>query len=381
MEKQDAKQDALSWKTNWRIPNGNAAGLKVISGDNPEIRFTPAPHGARPLWFCFQIKPPPGATPESGKLRLVLEHYDTLPGAVDPSECCPVFRPAGQWWMRLSGGRPETTPDGRTAAAWMVNRPTAPMDVALGFPYVDSDLRQLLDRSRGFWQSDPIGISSGGRPLIRLANEYNAGARFPSGLYLVARLRGNDMPAAWVLDGILQRLASAKNNPFLIWAVPLADPDAVAAGAWHSPPDMANDWADTPARHETTVLRSDITRWHNACRAVLAINLQAAPLREKSGIYCELPDAQQHPEKHAQALKWANVMQHKLGQEFAAPEFVRVAAPGKQCFLSWTAIALNEICALTLRVPWVGTGAVGFSPKKYREAGRYIADALIEKRR
>ena len=91
METPDATPSSPGWTADGRIPGGNAAGLKIIPGDCPEIRFTPAPRGTRPLWFCFQVKPPPAAGPGNGKLRLVLEHYDTLAGARDPAECCPVF--------------------------------------------------------------------------------------------------------------------------------------------------------------------------------------------------------------------------------------------------------------------------------------------------
>ncbi len=385
MEKRDATAPP-GWEADGRIPGGNAAGVAFITaGDTPELRFTPDPRGARPLWFCFQVKPPAAAAnPESGKLRLVLEHYATLAGARDPAECCPVFKPAGQWWMRLPAGRPELAPDGRACAVWSVNAPTAPMTVALGFPYAYGDLRQLLDRSHGFWQADPVGLSAGGNQLLRLANAYNAGTRFPGALYLVARMRGNDMPAAWVLDGMLQRFAGARHNPFMVWAVPLADPDAARSGAWHSAPDAAGDWSASAARQETAVLENDIIRWRGAGRAALAINLQAAPLHEKSGIFCVLPDAQRHPEMHAQALKWAHVIQHKLGPEFAAPEFV-CAGPAPAAGGGWFHDRLASepfgVCAITVHVPWSGAGEIGFSPKKYREAGRNLADALMEKRR
>ncbi|MCA1809786.1 MAG: hypothetical protein ABR497_05865 [Kiritimatiellia bacterium] len=372
-------QTEIGWQVDTAVECGNVAAVRVVAGANPEVRFSPAPRGVSPLWFSFRIKAQPGAEHDaaSGKLRLVLEHYDTLAGAETPHECCPVFRPAGQWWMHLPAARPEQTQDGRMDATWTLNCAVEYMDVALGFPYTDQDLHQFVDKSRAAWQLDCIGVSAGGRELLRLSNAYAAGGKFTGGLYLLARQRGCDMPAAWVLDGMLQRLASAKNNPFMIWAVPLADPDAVQAGAWFSAPDMTGDWG-LIQHHEVALLLRDLARWRAACRPALVINLQAAPLRERAGIYCELPDAKIQPEMQAQALKWAHVMQHKLGAEFAADPFVRedTMSNGRLPM----AMAAEGICAMTLHVPWAAAGTTIFSQKKYREVGRRLADALIEKR-
>ena len=379
------KEQSLILET--RFPGGNATRARVVDGDPAELHFTCDPKGGRPLWFWLRVKPSAEGHAPDAKLRLVLEHYDTLAGAQQPGECCPVYRQEGQWWMRLPAGKPERAADGCVSATWTVNLPAEPLEIALCHPYEPGDLRQLVEKSRGVWERQRIGLSRGGRDLVRLANGYDAGSRFPGGLYLVARERGGDMPAAWLLDGLLQRLAGAKNNPFLTWAVPLVDADGEHSGMWHSEPDILCGWGGGAAeRHETVVLKQDVMRWRACCRPSLAISICAAPASEIGGIYCELPDQEACGELHAQALKWAHVMQTKLGAELASSEFVRsVRKDASSCsaevrFHDWMAREVG-ICALTLCIPWASAGETSFSQKKYREAGRNVADALIEKRR
>lgn len=371
------------WQVNPQIPLGNAVGLQPPLPETAEVRFTPDPRGTRPLWFHFKLQlnqtAEPAAQSADPKLRLVMAHYQTMLGAKHPAECRPVFKPPGQWWTRLPAGRLEETPDGQMNAVWVLNQPLDGMEIALNFPYTDVELQQLWERGQDFWQSDAIGFSQAARQIVRLANAYTAGKRFPGGLYLMARAHGCDMPAAWVLDGMLQRFSVSKNNPFAIWAVPLADPDAFHAGASYSAPSMQTAWNKPWNRHEIKILQQDIAAWLSVCRPVLAVNLQAAPLAEKTGIYACLPSENTHPEARAQALKWANVIKSKLGGQYAAQDFVR-PEQNSDNFQDWFAEVSGQVCALTLHIPWASSSETVFSPKKYREAGRGIADALLEKR-
>lgn len=378
--------NAQAFYVDTRFPGGNATRVRLIEGDPLQLQFTCEPKGVRPLWFHIRLKPNTEIKPApDAKIRLVLEHYDTLAGAQQPGECCPVYRPSGQWWMRLPPGKVERTEDGRLSAVWTLNAPSEPLEVALCPPYEPVDLRQLVEKSRGAWLQERLGLSQGGRDLLRLANGYDSATRFTGGLYVMARERGADMPSAWLLDGLLQRLAGAKNNPFLTWAVPLADVDGAHSGAWHSEPDLHTGWLGISSeRHEVAMLKRDVLRWRGCCRvASLGLSIRAAALGETSGIYCEVPDASACGEFHAQALKWAHVIQAKLGSEFAAPEFIRPVekkSGSGGLFHDWAAQEAG-ICALTLCVPWASAGETVFSQKKYREAGKNVADALMEKRR
>jgi hypothetical protein len=368
-------------KNRARLDAGNVSRVRFVSGNPPEIQFCPDPKGSRSLWFYFQAKGPDEESPAdpSGKLSLVLEHYETLAGAKDPSECAPLYRVGGQWWARMSPGKPEQTADGRMNATWVINQPEEDFEVALCYPYEDSDLKKLVDKKDGVWMRDMIGLSPGGRPISRLANAHEKSTRFPNGLFVVARERGCDMPAAWLLDGLLQRLASAKKNPFLTWAIPIADPDAARSGAWRSEPDLGTAWREDSPRQEVHVIAADLARWKARCQPSLALSICAAELSETGGIYCTLPDGDKHKEQHQLAQKWANVVLQKLGKDFASPEFVRSAKDAGSSFPDWLA-GTSGLCGLTLHVPWVSAGDTIFSPKKFRDAGRLIADALVEKR-
>ena len=381
-----AMSNAQPFFVDTRFPGGNATRVRILEGDPLQVHFTCDPKGVPPLWFQLRLKPNPDAAPKpDAKLRLVLEHYDALAGAQQPMECCPVYRPAGQWWMRLPAGKIERTEDGRCSASWVLNISAEPLDVALCPPYEPGDLRQLVEKSRGAWKQERIGLSLGWRDVWRVANGCEASAgHFTGGLYIVARERGADMPSAWLLDGLLQRLAGAKNNPFMTWAVPLADADGAHSGAWFSGPDLHTGWmTGFGGRYEAALLKQDILRWRGGCRPSLGLSIRAAAPAETGGIYCELPDGGAYGEIHAQALKWAHVIQDKLGKEFAAADFVRAAdqtVPRGARFHDWMAGEAG-ICALTLCVPWAVAGETVFSQKKYREAGKNAADALIEKRR
>lgn len=376
-----------------RLHAENVSRVRFVPGKTPELHVSPDPKGTRPLWFYFRgkVRIPGGQTDadpassselrldKTGKLRLVLEHYDTLAGAGEPSECNPLFRVDGQWWARLPRGTPIHTPDGRTSATWLMNAPEQDFEIALCYPYENADLKKLTEKKGGSWRRDVIGLSQGGNPIARLANSHERDPRFSSGLFLVGRERGCDMSAAWVLDGLLQRLATAKKNPFLTWAIPLADPDAARSGAWRSEPDLATQWDPHSSRPEIHAIQADLKRWKARCKPALGLSICAAELSEVSGITCTLPDPDRYKEQHQFGLKWANVLKQKLGSDFASPDFVRPAAHPKAGFTDWLAGSKN-LCGLTLHIPWCRSGDTVLSPKKYRDAGRLIADGLIEKK-
>ena len=331
------------------------------------MTFTCDPVGRVPLWFRLKVSAKEGKTiaDESGHLRLVLEHYDTLSGAESPQECYPVQKAEGKFWVRMSSGKVERTEDGRVSASWLLNRSVDHFEVALSFPYEDVDLHQLINKMHGEWQLDAVGVSAGGRDVKRVSSSYGHERRYRGGIYIVARENGMDMPAAWVLDGLLQRVDVLKHNPYLIWAVPVADPDGARSGAGGIGADREDGWGGALSKQETTVIEKDLARWRNCCDGSLLLRIRAAALSEVGGIYCEVAEGA----VGAEAVKWANVMQQKLGNQYTSAPFIREVARMPEV----------GVPALTVCVPWCVAGGVVLTQKKYREAGRLLADALLAK--
>lgn len=368
-------RDDKSIHVETRMAGGNACRVRFVRETLPTLYFIPDPKGGFPCWFYFRLKSKDGTkiTQEKESLRLVMEHYDTLAGAHTPDECYPVYKASGQFWVRLPQGRIDRQADGRVCATWIITKPADDFELALCFPYEETDMKQLAGRGRGVWAIDSIGLSTHGREIRRFSNQYDMHG-YSSSLYCIARTNGCDMPAAWLLDGLLQRLQSVKNNPFMTWAVPLADPD----GYWYGAGLPAESFdPGHPTKQEHVVIRKDLDRWRQHGAGALILDIQAASLRETDGIYCTLPHAQRFPEWHERTLKWAHVIANKLGTAFASADFVRTTEESHRCN---GLVSIMEVPSLTLFIPWCYTGDATFSAKKYREAGKAVADALIEKR-
>jgi hypothetical protein len=362
-----------------RMQGGNAARLRFEEDNPPRLIFSADPKGGRPLWFYFRttLNQEAVALSPDAKLSVILDHYETMVGTDNVRECLPVYMAKNQFWVRMSPGKVERTRDGRLRALWSVNLNADEFEFALCYPYGPNELRQLMDKLRGTWRRDGIGLSQSGREVRRVSNSYEHSTKLHSGIYLVAREHGCDMPAGWVLDGALQRLSSVKNNPFVTWAVALLDEDGAHAGATASQPDMLTGWCtDAGSRHEQEIVKQDVRLWRSACKGAFVVALKAAELRDTDGVYCEVPDEKEYPAAHAQAVKWAHVIADKLGTAYAAKSFVRSASGGR--IHDWVA-ASADLPALTLCVPWCAIGDTVLSPKKYRDIGKLLADALIEK--
>jgi len=378
----------MSLKVRSRIPYGNARAVQVkTDGEMPAVHFSVDPHGEpQCLWFCFTLEETePAATPADGKLRLVLDHCDNLAGVTDPSLLMPVYRPSDKGWFRTKRGDVHTEEDGRCSVAWEVNYPSPALDVAFCFPYGKDEVGRLVHKSKGYWQTDKIGLSHNGRPLMRLRNNPTAPGKRP-GLYLIARQHAGETPGSWVLDGVLEHLSRTRKNPFLVWTVPLCDVDGIHGGDYGAhglPYDMNCGWGATPRRHEHVVIQNDLARWQERCTPTLAIDFHAPGPCETGGVYCRLPPPESNPELHKEAVKWAHTLKDALTDEFAAEKFERAEEePGPlpgHSFLRYVAGTLG-VCAVTVETPYAMVGTTPLSQKAYREIGRRISDALIRRK-
>jgi hypothetical protein len=376
------------------LPYGNAGEVSVIELDGrTEVHFCPDPHGGPEcLWFCFRLVWQ-GA---QEKVQLVLEHVDNMLGGHEPQSMRPVICWSGGQaeeagaWQRLGKGQVMERPDGQRRVAWELNPPQGQggalfADVAYCYPYGPPDVEALVQEAGGYWRVDSIGLSQGGRPLLRLSNDYGQADGQRPGLYLMARQHSGETPGSWVLDGFLRAVAALGDQAPLVWAVPLTNVDGVLGGDYgkdNYPYDLNRAWGRPPMRHEVLVLQSDIRRWTERCRPALVLDMHAPGACERTGIYCYLPDPAVHSRFHREALSWTTAIKGALTPTYAAECFERVARyPSRWETPRCTGYCWSRhgVCGLGVETPYAMVSDLVLTREGYREAGARMAEGVIEK--
>lgn len=372
-----------------RFPGGNARVLELRQPPEAEVVFTPDPRGgAEAMWFdfCLEDQATEGAVPDT--LTLTLRFFSNLQGGGgDPLCCRPVVRQTGKNWQRLSAPVMRHLPDGQPLQQWQIPYPVIRTEIALGHPYGPDDLRSLLQRSKGYWHEAAIGLTGSGKMLTRLDNQAQLPARTgqPRGLYLLARQVAGETPGSWVLDGLLDGVARRRGgSPWCVRAVPFADLDGVLAGDYGRgvfPVDPGRAAYLPPRRHEEVVIGQDMRRWAAACRPELILELHAPDCSDQGGMSVTRAGAEGEAADRA-TQAWINVLQQNLSPEFAAEPFVRPVdcPPHRAGARADDAVSGAIGCpVLRLAVPYACCGATVMTPKQYREAGRRVAHAILNR--
>ncbi|HUW56931.1 MAG TPA: hypothetical protein VMZ92_09860 [Planctomycetota bacterium] len=320
----------MSIKVHADVRFGNVCDVEVVEArGSTEVRFAADPHGGPEcLWFCFRIERGGRKPPAGRKLKLVLKHSRNMLGITLPYGVHPVVRPAGGDWTRLGEPTVQELPDGRRLLSWAARTPKTHLDVAFCYPYGPEEIEELAADCDGFWQTDTIGVSQKGRPLVRLSNTFGDEGGDRPGLYLVARQHSSEMTGSWVLDGFLRHVATLGDDAPVVWAVPLSNIDGVLQGDYgkdNFPYDLNRAWGNPPMRHETLVYQRDIGGWLKRCRGVLGIDFHSPGGAEREGVYCFVPDAKVLPDMHHTVAQWTEPIATSLTDVYAAEKFARVA--------------------------------------------------------
>jgi hypothetical protein len=366
------------------IPFGNACDVHISTdGHTPVISFAADPHGGpEALWFCFRIED--DATPSyCGPARLVIKNMQNVLGGGQPTVFRPVARVGDGPWERLGPGERVEHADGRWSGQWRVDISGLPLDIALCYPYGPEDVESLVRDSGGDWRSDTIGVSQGSRPIVRLSNDYGNDSCERSGLYLIARQHSGETPGSWVLDGLLRRMAEARDTAPLIWAVPLSNIDGIIQGDYgkdNFPHDLNRAWGTPPMRHEIHVIAGDMRRWRVRCEPMLGLDFHAPGGSEAEGVYSFLPRAINSAPLLRRSLDWADCLAGALTADYAAPEFARIATYASR----WDTPTFSTYCAdtfdipgLSIETPYAMVGESLLTVEQYREIGRRIASAVL----
>lgn len=365
------------------IPFGNAADVVVTEPKGlAEVSFTADPHGGpEALWFCFRVET--GRAKTRPRLRLVLRNSENMLGCGRPRFLRPVVRAEGGDWERLGAGEVTELADGRALVAWTLDAPRGYLDVAMCYPYGRDEVDALLRETKGFYSADVIGVSQGGRPMVRLSNLVGPRGSDRPGLYLIARQHSGETAGGWALDGFLREIASMGESAPLVWAVPLSNIDGVEQGDYgkdNFPWDLNRAWGSPPMRHETLILQRDVNRWKGRCRATLGIDFHSPGGTETVGVYAFVPNPGGPGDMHRTAVAWSAAARQALGNDFAAEDFDRVATYASRWetpnFTNYFCEAVG-VCGMSFEVSYALAGERVLTREDYREIGERIARGVV----
>ncbi len=359
------------------LPFGNGCAFQVdAEGELPVIRFTADPHGGpESMWFCFRIVTD-GVLPRMVRLEWV--NMENSLGASQPDKVHPVMRPAGEMWRRLEAGECLRSEDGRGAGSWTVELTQRETDVALCFPYGPEDEQQVVTDGNGYWKADTIGVTQGGRPMVRLVNDYSQPGDERPGLFLVSRQHSGEVGGSWVLDGMLRWFAERQERRVVVWSVPLLNLDGVMQGDYgkdNFPYDLNRSWGSPPMRHEALVVQRDMRRWCERCRPAYALDSHCPGLSETAGVYGFLPAC------CTASVAWAKELGEGLGEDWSAPAFMVYATYASR----WETPTFIKYCkdlgipGLSMETPYSRIRDRVLEIDDYREIGRRLAQTIIAK--
>ncbi len=328
----------MDWQLTTDFTHGNAAAVELQNAEDgvPTVYFSAHPQGGtESLWWCFRLTRKRGRG--GGSLRLAWRHYQNclgLGGAGAARLVHPVVRRDGGAWERITAGSERNLGNGCSTAVWEVAAPRQWLEAAFCFPHGPEEVAELSDAIG--WNADAVGISSAGRELVRLSNDYGsreceADGRRP-GVYCVAHQHASEMSGAWALHGFLAEMARRGPEAPLVWAMPVLNVDGVNAGDYGKDPfpwDLNRAWGWPPMRAEVLACMRDVEVWRRRCEPLLCLDFHSPGGVENDGVYTFLHNPGDNAEYHARGAAWADYFIAEL-EEFAAAKFKRVANyPGR----------------------------------------------------
>ncbi len=363
----------------------NAAAAEItLDGGGCEVSFTGSPHGGiAALWFHFRIFND-GKDSLPPLMRLRLKHIMTMLGA-GSGDFCPVIRYGEGQWKRLTEGTLCVREDGHRSVCWQVETPESGeyAELAFCYPYGFNEFETMLKDTGGYWKCSEIGVSTAGRSFLRISNCCGSESEKRKGCYLFARQHAAETSGAWVLDGILRRLAEL-NVTFPVWCVPFADIDGVVEGNYGKdsfPQDINRAWGPyAPMRHENMVMIQDLNLWKlRVIPEESAIFDFHSPGAAEKGVYSFLQKA---VPADSRFYHWIQETGRAL-QPYSHEEFVKYgkykkfAAWGDFYNLSEFAFNTLDISFASIETSYYEAGQQILEIKDYRKIGAIFAERLV----
>lgn len=376
----------MSLSVDFRFAGGSVAAVRVCESEScTEVQFAADPcGGSKALWFDFRVIESSPDVPHPENITITLRFIRTMPGCDSPSGLLPVHRGEGQGWNRTRAGKLLTDDDGQPCVSWTIPYPAPASEFALCYPYGRHELKSLVRKSKDYWKTTDIGLSEKGHLMQRVSNSV-ARAEARPGIFLIARQYAGETPGSWVLDGILQHFSRTHESRVLVWSVPFADGEGIERGRYGRgsfADDLGHCWGTPPLRHETRVIQADLAEWRTRCQPAVVLDLQATGGSDSQGIHCRLPVGKEACPAVRDSERWANVLCEALGAEYVDEDFKRDAGQATGAMGQSLGDYVREslaVSALTLATPYALCGKTVMTPKQYREVGRRIGRAVVQR--
>ncbi|MFS0612449.1 M14-type cytosolic carboxypeptidase [Lederbergia ruris] len=368
------------------FPGGNGQLLNSKQWDDGvEIEFSAECKRGEPqaLWFHFRVE---GA--QGSRIRCVLSNVSQCFGSIgDWDRNAPVYQVKGGKWKRVTSVKIRENEHLIPEVIFDIETVDPQVEVAFCYPYQTKDLEETL-KDQDIWKQAVIGLSQQNHPITRLYNDLGDEHQPKQGIYLLARQHSGETPGSFVLDGILQYLASdagkRARQEFCWWIVPFSDVDGVMNGYYgkdQSPHDLNRAWQTPfPLRPEVKAIQADMSRWMRRTKPFAMIDLHA-PSHEEKGIYFHIPSASENILERS--IQFADQFHHALPERLRGKESYFLKKPSEYTSayagVNSSHYVVNEIgcMAAAMEISYQGPeDHVFYSIGDYQIIGETLVDAL-----
>ena len=263
------------------FPGGGVDAVRFVDARTVEFE-APLDSGKQSLWFCFRVR---GARGSTLRFRQTgLEHVLGIHESRGYAPVCPVCRRGSGDWERLDPRNVAFSAD-PLSFSFVHEFSDDETYFAFCYPYTFQDFSAYLARRASpRMRLEPLGKSDGGRDFPCVTVGYPERAEVRNLVVLIARQHAGEVPGSYVLEGVLDALASGSAeaekllDTTLFLAFPFADIDCVETGRYGKgqyPADYNRDWSLSPCHQGTRLMQEAIRRLSGRHKLNCVIDLHA----------------------------------------------------------------------------------------------------------
>jgi len=370
----------MSMRFDTDFDGGNALPLEMCPTNRPVVRFAAEPRNCpEAMWFHFRLH-----DLDAQAVRCILANPEQTLGGPDWSQNRPVYRPGGGEWLRTGPAVRVERPDGRVEWAWDLPVRGGSLEFAHCFPYQRADLDSTLAECGETFDREFLGLSLGGRRLIRLSSI--SPAPDAPAVCLLARNHAGETPGFWLLDGLLRHVAAHRDlaDGIAWYAVPFVNLDDVVTGSYGKDPaphDCNRSFGPGgPRRPEAGCIMADILRLTGLRPVAFLCDLHAPSHREQA-CYVPLrgwdPDSPINPIGEQFARRYHAAVPEEIRSPVASrtPAKTSVTRHVGLTAARWATEQMH-LDAATLETSYQGNGRKWYTIDDYRLMGAALAGTL-----